>query len=65
MATLIDLRDPGLIGHLGVAGGPIDLMFRYLETDVFDVVLSHNRYTLVDSRPTPSTWRATSVGLDL
>lgn len=53
VATLIDLRDRGLIGHLGVAGGPIDLMFRYLETDVFDVVLSHNRYTLVDQSADP------------
>jgi D-threo-aldose 1-dehydrogenase len=46
--ALIALREEGVIEHLGVAGGPIDLMLRYIETDIFDVALSHNRYTLVD-----------------
>ena len=34
--------------HLGVAGGPVALMQRYLDTGVFEVVLTHNRYTLLD-----------------
>ena len=46
--ALVRLRDQGAIGYLGVAGGPIDLMLKYIETGVFDVALSHNRYTLVD-----------------
>ena len=46
--ALVSLREQGMIGHLGVAGGPIDLMLRYVETGVFEVVISHNRYTLVD-----------------
>jgi D-threo-aldose 1-dehydrogenase len=41
-------REEGLIGHLGVAGGPVDLMIRYVETGAFAVVLSHNRYTLLN-----------------
>ncbi len=51
--ALVRLRDEGVIGHLGVAGGPIDLMQRYLTTDVFDAVISHNRYTLVDQSAEP------------
>jgi D-threo-aldose 1-dehydrogenase len=46
--ALIDLRDRGIIGHLGVAGGPVDLMRRYLETKHFEVLITHNRYTLLD-----------------
>jgi len=46
-------RDEGLIEHLGVAGGPIDLMMRYVETDAFEVVLSHNRYTLLNVAAEP------------
>ena len=46
--ALVSLRDQGVIEHLGVAGGPIDLMLRYVETGVFEVVISHNRFTLVD-----------------
>lgn len=38
-----------LIVHLGVAGGPIELMKRFVETGIFSVVISHNRYTLLNS----------------
>jgi D-threo-aldose 1-dehydrogenase len=46
--TLERYRDEGLIGHLGVAGGPIDLMTRFVETDRFEAVITHNRYTLLN-----------------
>jgi D-threo-aldose 1-dehydrogenase len=46
--ALLDLRKEGVADHLGVAGGPIDLLTAFVETDAFDVVLTHNRYTLVD-----------------
>ena len=36
-----------------MAGGPIDLMQRYIRTGAFAVVLSHNRYTLVDTSAEP------------
>lgn len=51
--ALVALRDEGVIEHLGVAGGPIDLMREYLATGVFEAVISHNRYTLVDSSAEP------------
>jgi D-threo-aldose 1-dehydrogenase len=46
--TLAALRDEGLADHLGMAGGPVGLMQRYLDTGVFEVVLTHNRYPLLD-----------------
>ncbi len=45
---LVRLRDEGLADHLGLAGGPVELMSRYLDTGVFEVLLSHNRWTLLD-----------------
>ncbi|CAN7347134.1 aldo/keto reductase [Arthrobacter sp. LjRoot14] len=53
LEALIDLRDQGVIQHLGVAGGPIDLELQYLATDAFDAVISHNRYTLVEQTAEP------------
>lgn len=47
--ALLDLQAAGVIGALGVAGGPIDMELDFLRTGAFQVVLSHNRYTLVDS----------------
>jgi D-threo-aldose 1-dehydrogenase len=46
--ALVDLRERGLAQHLGVAGGPVGLLQKYLDTGQFEVVLSHNRFTLLD-----------------
>src|ERR1700693_3286855 len=51
--ALVQLQKEGVIEHLGVAGGPIDLMLQYLATGVFDTLISHNRYTLVDQSAEP------------
>ena len=51
--ALIQLREEGVIKYLGVAGGPIDLMRQYLATGVFETVISHNRFTLVDQSAEP------------
>ena len=51
--ALVQLRKEGVIDHLGVAGGPIDLMRQYLATGVFETIISHNRYTLVDQSAEP------------
>jgi len=51
--ALVQLREEGVIGHLGVAGGPIPLMLQYLATGVFEMIISHNRYTLVDQSAQP------------
>ena len=47
--TLQRCQQEGLIAHLGVAGGPIDLMKRFVETGIFSVAISHNRYTLLNT----------------
>lgn len=51
--ALLELREEGIIGSLGVAGGPIDMELAFLRTGIFDVVLSHNRFTLIDSSAEP------------
>ena len=51
--VLRDLKDEGIIEHLGVAGGPIDMEIRYVETGLFEAVITHNRYTLLDRSAEP------------
>lgn len=46
--ALLALRDEGVIGAIGIASGTIGQVREYVATGVFDVVLSHNRFTLVD-----------------
>lgn len=46
--ALEQLRDEGVIGHIGVAGGPVNLLRRYVASGRFEVVITHNRWTLAD-----------------
>jgi D-threo-aldose 1-dehydrogenase len=45
-----ELRDEGIAGAIGVAGGDTAIISEYVATDIFDVLLTHNRYTLVNRR---------------
>ena len=61
--VLLRLKDEGIIEHLGIAGGPIDLMTRFVETDLFEAVITHNRYTLVNRTAEPLLDIATQRGV--
>jgi D-threo-aldose 1-dehydrogenase len=61
--TLVRLRDEGLIAHIGLAGGDVHQMARYLDTGVFEVLLVHNRWTLVDRSATELIERAAADGI--
>src|SRR5215208_7067454 len=53
LEVLTGLKEEGVIQHLGVAGGPIDLMIRFVETDLFEALITHNRYTLLNRAADP------------
>jgi D-threo-aldose 1-dehydrogenase len=53
----------GLVDHLGVAGGPVDLLRRYLDTGTFEVVITHNRWTLLDRSADPLLQYCASAGI--
>lgn len=57
------LTDEGVIKHLGVAGGPIDLMMRYVNLGCFEAVITHNRYTLLNRDAEPLLDQASRLGL--
>jgi D-threo-aldose 1-dehydrogenase len=61
--ALADLKREGLVSHLGVAGGPVGEIQRYLDTGVFEVVLTHNRYTLLDRSAEGLFRRAHAAGV--
>ncbi|HLG75266.1 MAG TPA: aldo/keto reductase [Ktedonobacteraceae bacterium] len=50
---MVRCQREGLAAHIGVAGGPIDMMTRYVETGLFEVAISHNRYTLLSREADP------------
>jgi len=63
--TLMALRDEGVIGHVGLAGGTVQEMQRYLALGGFEVLLVHNRWTLVDRSATELVAQAEDLGIAL
>ena len=53
LEVLQQMQREGLIEHIGVAGGPIDMEIQYVETGAFSIVVTHNRYTLLDRSAAP------------
>ncbi|ODS58592.1 MAG: oxidoreductase [Acidobacteria bacterium SCN 69-37] len=53
LEAMQDLQRQGVIGGLGISGGPIDMLIRYVETGAFDAVETHNRFTLLNRSAQP------------
>jgi D-threo-aldose 1-dehydrogenase len=63
LEALKALKEEGVIAHLGVAGGPIDLLRQYIRTGAFAVVLTHNRFSLIDQSAEPLFDEAAELGV--
>ena len=46
--ALVRLRDEGAVDAIGIAGEPPALLLDYIGTGVFDAVLTHSHYNLID-----------------
>lgn len=53
LEVLQQFQREGVIGQLGISGGPIDMMIRYVETGAFAALETHNRYTLLNRSAEP------------
>lgn len=42
-------QEQGVFDYLGVASGPNEVELQYIETGLFDAVITHNRYTLLNT----------------
>ena len=63
VAALVDAQREGLIGTLGISGGPAPLLARFVETGSFGALITHNRFTLVDRSSDPLLTLASERGL--
>jgi D-threo-aldose 1-dehydrogenase len=60
---MLQLKEEGLVGHIGVAGGDIQQMFRYVDTGAFDILLNHSKYNLIDRTANDLIDHAVQAGL--
>ena len=61
--ALVALKEQGVVGAIGLAGGDVHEIARYLALGVFDVLLVHNRWTLVDRSAGPLIAEAHRQGM--
>jgi D-threo-aldose 1-dehydrogenase len=53
LEVLQRFQSEGVIAHIGISGGPVDMLIRYVETGAFTAVETHNRYTLINRSAEP------------
>ncbi|MGN6326708.1 aldo/keto reductase [Pseudolysinimonas sp.] len=46
--ALVAMKEEGRATAIGISGGPVDMLQRFVETDLFDALVTHNRFTLLD-----------------
>lgn len=63
VVQLHKLKEEGLIKHIGISGGPIDMLINYVNTQAFEAVITHNRYTLLNRLAEPLIDKASQLGL--
>ncbi len=63
LEMLQQLQREGIIDHIGMAGGPADLMLQYIETGAFASLITHNRYTLLNRSADKLISRASERGV--
>lgn len=65
LAGLQAVRDDGLVQHIGIAEGGIELARRYVATGQFEAMITHNRWTLVDRSAAPLIDDAAARGMGI
>lgn len=46
--ALIEMKQQGLAQSIGISGGPVGMLQRFVDSGIFDHLISHNRFTLID-----------------
>ena len=46
--ALVAMKEQGLATSIGISGGPVSMLQRFVETDLFDALVTHNRFTVLD-----------------
>lgn len=63
VSVLISLKEQGIAQSIGVAGGLLSEMTKYVDSEIFDVLLTHNRWTLINRNARDLIERAHCLGM--
>ena len=63
VAALVAMKESGGAERIGISGGPAPMLRHYVATGLFDAVITHNRFTLVDRSSEELIAEATGRGM--
>lgn len=63
--ALVEMKEKGHVEHIGISGGPVGMLQKFVETDIFEALITHNRFTLVERSAGPLFDAAASRGLGI
>lgn len=63
VAELLAMQSEGRAARIGISGGPAPMLERYVETGLFQSLITHNRFTIVDRSAEVVLTRAHEAGL--
>jgi D-threo-aldose 1-dehydrogenase len=63
--ALIQAKKVGQVGHIGIGAGDTRVISRYLDLGVFEVLLTHNRWTLADRSSAGIIGQAVASGMGI
>jgi D-threo-aldose 1-dehydrogenase len=63
--ALVAMKEQGIVDAIGISGGPVAMLQQFVETDHFDALVTHNRFTLVDRSAGALFDAATSRGVGI
>jgi len=46
--ALVAMKESGAAQRIGISGGPVGMLERFVRTGLFDALVTHNRFTLLD-----------------
>ena len=65
VAELEKLKKEGAVSHIGISGGPIDMLLEFIATGRFDAVITHSRWNLLWQTAGPLIQKAHEMGLGI
>jgi D-threo-aldose 1-dehydrogenase len=63
MEALVEMKRQGLVHSIGISGGPVPMLQQFVDTGEFDMLITHNRYTLVDNSARELLASAQALGM--
>jgi D-threo-aldose 1-dehydrogenase len=61
--ALVQMKERGIAASIGISGGPVPMLQQFVDTGLFDHIISHNRFTLIDRSATALYESAKSRGM--